>query len=93
MAEQEEPTANPNEECLGCVVGAVEAWAGIQVTDLGSVLADLYLPNHGVCERGALRMLADSLNAGPCGREVNVDDLSCTFTVARLIREACGEVV
>jgi len=83
-------TVNRNWTCLGCVVATVEAWSGEKVKDLNSVLKDLYFPQHGACDRGALKQLADAVNANSCGRPVNADDLSCAWTVSRLIRETCG---
>ena len=77
-------------ECVACVVEAVESWAGVPVLDLNTTLANLFMVNHGACDRGALRSLKALLDQKPCGRRVPLGRFSCAWTVSRLVREVCG---
>ena len=72
-----------------CVVQQVEAWSGQTVIDLGSKIGDLYTAGGGVCDGGALRALAKLIETN-CGADVGVANMSCTMTVSRLTRVACG---
>lgn len=72
--------------CDDCIRGAIASWAGHNNFSDNDTLANIYLPNHGACNQGAIYNLA-TLIQQMCG--FKPVGLRCDAKVAHVINANC----